>query len=350
MLKSLMDEKKRCPAAEPRDYCKLLYQSEFGAGHMAADAQTVLARLRDECAAVQADAESAEAPFTDVGGCLLRLHLRALPALKLRQETVAGLFAQACAPRGSVAGLEEKLKMLWENAAVLGLSPAALEEEIAPWREAGYPPLSHSQTYRDLYHPAYRLVPAAAARFLPLFQAVDELLRQRGNVRVAIDGNSGAGKSTLGALLAAVYGGNLYHMDDFFLPPRRKTAERLSQPGGNVDRERFQAEVLSHLGEPFSYRPWRCHEGALAAPVFVEPRAVEIVEGVYSLHPDLRDAYDLRVFLALDPKMQVERIRARSGEAMLQRFIAEWIPLENVYFARLAVRACCQLAFDVGAE
>ena len=139
-------------------------------------------------------------------------------------------------------------------------------------------------------------------------------------------------------------------MDDFFLPPRRKTAERLSQPGGNVDRERFQAEVLSHLGEPFSYRPWRCHEGALAAPVFVEPRAVEIVEGVYSLHPDLRDAYDLRVFLALDPKMQVERIRARSGEAMLQRFIAEWIPLENVYFARLAVRACCQLAFDVGAE
>ena len=48
MLKSLMDEKKRCPAAEVRDYCKLLYQSEFGAGHMAADAQTVLARLRDE--------------------------------------------------------------------------------------------------------------------------------------------------------------------------------------------------------------------------------------------------------------------------------------------------------------
>ena len=59
---------------------------------------------------------------------------------------------------------------------------------------------------------------------------------------------------------------------------------------------------------------------------------MEIVEGVYSLHPDLRDAYDLRVFLALDPKTQVERIRARSGEAMLQRFIAEWIPLEKRLF------------------
>ena len=78
MLKLLMDEKKRCPAAEARDYCKLLYQSEFGAGHMTADAQTVLARLRDACAAVKADAESAEAPFTDVGGGLLRLLKRNL--------------------------------------------------------------------------------------------------------------------------------------------------------------------------------------------------------------------------------------------------------------------------------
>ena len=173
-------------------------------------------------------------------------------------------------------------------------------------------------------------------------------MQERGGARVAIDGNSGAGKSTLGALLAAVYGGNLYHMDDFFLPQERKTAQRLAEPGGNVDRERFQAEVLSHLGAPFSYRPWRCHPGAFAAPVAASPRAVEIVEGVYSLHPDLRAAYDLRVFLAIAPRAQAERIRARSGEAMLKRFVSEWIPLENVYFDRLGVRECCQLVFSQG--
>ena len=69
-----------------------------------------------------------------------------------------------------------------------------------------------------------------------------------------------------------------------FPAPRRKTAERLSQPGGNVDEERFQAEVLSHLANPFP-PPWRCHEGALAAPVFVEPRAVEIVEAFTACIP-----------------------------------------------------------------
>ena len=347
MLEILLEEKKRHPAAEARDLCKLLYQSEFGAGHMAMDAEAGLARLRAECAACGAGEDE---PFTDVGGGLVRLHLRALPALKLRLETVNGLFARACAPRGSVAGLEAKLELLRANAARLGLNGETLEAELAAWRAAGYPALSHSRAYRDLYHPAYRLVPASARRFLALFQAIDAQLQRQGRARIAIDGNSGAGKSTLGALLAGVYGGNLYHMDDFFLPPQRKTRERLAEPGGNVDRERFFAEVLSRLGTAFSYRPWRCHEGALAAPVAVEPRAVEIVEGVYSLHPDLRNAYDLRVFLAIPPKAQAERIRARSGEAMLERFVREWIPLENAYFSHLGVRACCQLAFDGAAQ
>ena len=72
---------------------------------------------------------------------------------------------------------------------------------------------------------------------------------------------------------------------------------------------------------------------------------MEIVEGVYSLHPALRDAYDLRVFLAIEPEARRERIRIRSGEALLRRFQEKWIPLENAYFARLGVRECCQLVF-----
>lgn len=347
MLNILLEEKKRHPAAGVRDYCKLLYQSEFGAGHMVSGADASLERLRAECAACGV---GEDAPFTPVGGGLLRLHLRAIPSLGLRLETVNGLFLHACAPRGSVEGLESKLALLCENASMLGLDENALEAEIAPWRAAGYPALSHSEPYRVLYHPAYRLVPAEARRFLALFQRIDALLRDKGRARVAIDGNSGAGKSTLGALLAAVYGGNLYHMDDFFLPSERKTPERLAEPGGNVDRERFASEVLAHIGTAFSYRPWRCHPGKLDAPVSVVPRDVEIVEGVYSLHPDLRGAYDLRVFLSIGSDAQIARIRRRSGEALAKRFESEWIPLENVYFDHLGVRECCQLAFEAAPD
>ena len=41
----------------------------------------------------------------------------------------------------------------------------------------------------------------------------------------------------------------------------------------------------------------------------------------------------------------IERIRLRSGEAMLERFVREWIPLEDAYFERAGVRACCTFAF-----
>ena len=46
-------------------------------------------------------------------------------------------------------------------------------------------------------------------------------------------------------------------MDDFYLQPHQRTTKRLREPGGNVDYERFETEVLQPLltGEAFSYRP-----------------------------------------------------------------------------------------------
>ena len=342
MLDILLKEHARRPLACAQDYFKLIYQSEFGAGHMAPDPETSLERLRAECAQC---GRGEDEPFERIGGGCARLNLRALARLELRLQTVNGLFLCACAKKGSVEGLEAKVQALLQGAAALGLSASQLEHEAARWREAGYPAPSHSQQYRALYRPAYRLTPEMAERFAPLFQSIDRLLREKGSARVAIDGNSGAGKSTLGALLAQVYGANLYHMDDFFLPPQRKTKQRLAEPGGNVDWERFQREVLARMGAPFAYRPWNCHEAAPGEEVRVLPQSVEIVEGVYSLHPALRDAYDLRVFLGVDRVNQRLRIRSRSGEALYERFVSEWIPLEEAYFARANVRACCQLAF-----
>ena len=48
-------------------------------------------------------------------------------------------------------------------------------------------------------------------------------------VIVSIEGGAGSGKTTLAAALNKALGGNLYHMDDFFLPPHLRTAERLAQ-------------------------------------------------------------------------------------------------------------------------
>lgn len=324
----------RYPRMQCRDYLKLLYQSEFGGGHLIADPEKALAWLERESAEVE---HAPEVPFEDIGGGLLRMYL---PVNGISSRTALGLFMETCAPRGSLEGLNRKLDLLLE------MRPE-FADEIAQYRAEGCPAQRHSEEYRAAYSPAYRLVPEAAQRFLPLFQAIDRLLSEKPYVRIAIDGRCASGKSTLGALLQRVYGANLFHMDDYFLPFERKTPERLAEPGGNVDYERFYEEIASHAADSeIVFRPFDCSVQALGEPVNVTPKPLTVVEGSYALHPTLRDAYDLKVFLDIDAGRQSARILKRNGPEMHRLFINEWIPLENTYFDGLDIRSLADLGFD----
>lgn len=164
---------------------------------------------------------------------------------------------------------------------------------------------------------------------------------------LAVDGRCAAGKSTLARELAQRSGCAVIPMDHFFLRPEQRTEARFAEPGGNVDRERFLTDVLRPLraGEPFSYRPFDCRTLSLSAPVPVALARLCVVEGSYSCHPALRDAYDLTVFLDVSPDEQLRRIRVRNGEEGAQRFAERWIPLEERYFTELDVRAHCGLYY-----
>lgn len=180
---------------------------------------------------------------------------------------------------------------------------------------------------------------------------IDRLLDTQPRVIIAIDGRCGAGKSTLAARLAELCGGNVFHMDDFFLRPEQRRPERFAEPGGNVDRERFAAEVLAPLenGSRFSYRPFVCRNMALGDTVEVEPKTVSFIEGAYSMHPELAGAYDLTVFLSVSPELQHERIMRRNGERS-RDFFERWIPFEEKYFREMDVPARCGLIFEARDE
>ena len=87
---------------------------------------------------------------------------------------------------------------------------------------------------------------------------IDELIMQKEQVIVAIEGNCTAGKTTLAMKLEQLYDCNVFYMDDFFLRPKQRTLKRFAEVGGNVDYERFQEEVLLPLktGKAFTYRPF----------------------------------------------------------------------------------------------
>lgn len=176
---------------------------------------------------------------------------------------------------------------------------------------------------------------------------VERLLAEGRCAFVAIDGPCASGKTVFAASLHERFGGNVLHMDDFFLRPEQRTPERFAEPGGNVDRERFEAEVLKPLaaGKAVRYRPWDCHTGDFATSRSVEPAALTVVEGSYSMHPALRGYYDLTMRLIVDPSERLRRLEARNPR-MLQRFIDEWIPLENRYFESTNTQGSADLLVD----
>ena len=177
---------------------------------------------------------------------------------------------------------------------------------------------------------------------------IDDLLKTGNQIVIAIDGNCTAGKTTLASILEKEYNCNVFHMDDFFLRPQQRTAERYAQPGGNVDYERFQEEVMLPLktGKPFSYRPFSCKSFALSDAVQITPKQLNIVEGTYCQHPYFGDVYDLKLFLSVAPELQRERVFQRPQHVQ-GRFFTDWIPMEKLYFEFYQISAKADIRLDL---
>ena len=160
-------------------------------------------------------------------------------------------------------------------------------------------------------------------------------------ILIAIDGKSASGKTSLAGYLSQKIECNIFHADDFFLRPEQRTEERLREPGGNFDRERFLAEVLIPLtdgDEDIVYRKFDCHTMSLRPPVIMRQKRINIIEGAYSCHPELSDRYDLRIFLTISKEEQEERILKRNGREQWKIFHERWIPMEEKYFETFSIR------------
>ena len=170
----------------------------------------------------------------------------------------------------------------------------------------------------------------------------------REHVIIAIDGPSATGKTTFAKNIKKQFDCNVFHMDDFFLPPEKKTAERLATPGGNVDWERFKEQVLDKIrtNEPFTYDVYHCGTGDCTKSKVITPKRLNIVEGVYSMHPELREVYEYELFFDVSRPKQLDRIKKRSSEKMLKRFVEEWIPLEDLYFKTFNTKKEADFCFD----
>lgn len=361
MKKILLEHWNRYPKMEVADAVKLLYQSEFGGGHMIADPHKSLDFLEQEWSAKKAlsqpgkdreeDRENSPSSIYEyIGDGMYRMHLQALED-NISPKTLNQMFVlSAQSKSGTTESFEQKLKLLlaYCQSGELPFDEESVKSYLADYKKKGYPAVSHSMAFKEAYHPAYRIVEERFVRYYPTLRRIDMALKEKERqcqpeerqILVAIDGMCGSGKTTLGQLLSQVYDCNLFHMDDFFLRPEQKTADRMNQDGGNVDYERFKSEILDHISEShgLSYRVYDCKSQTLKETVTAPWKFLNIIEGSYSQHPYFGKIYDLRFFCETDGEEQLRRIRLRNGEKMAERFRTEWIPRENRYFKTFHIR------------
>jgi uridine kinase len=177
-------------------------------------------------------------------------------------------------------------------------------------------------------------------------------LRRVGRQRpycVALDGRSGAGKSTLAKRLADAMNATLLDGDGFFaggVAIRGDLPEHRARDCIDWRRQRAVLEAL-RAARTASYLAfdWQAFDGSLERePTVVEPRAVVIVDGVYSARPELADLLDLRVLLRVPD--DVRRVRLLAREQSLTDWERQWHEAEEWYFAHAAPPA----GFDVIVE
>ena len=320
----------RYPLMTEADVVKLFFQGSLGCGHLLGSEEDVTASIVREAQGVIPDASM---PLTeDLPGDYVRLYLAPAKAANLSPLWIARLMLLSSSAHQSREDVCRALASL-EDAELCG-SRQDFDVCCKQLRNEHFLP-SHSEQYRTAYAPAYRVISKETAKLLPALQVIAKKQQQKQRLLIAIDGPCASGKTTFSERLSFVLGhAPVVHMDDFYVPHAMKTPERLAQPGGNADIERFCEEVLHPLLQKghASYRPYSCHLDQLMEPVDVPEAAVTIIEGAYALHPKTSCPYDVAFFLTIPKDVQEQRIRRRNGDQGWAAFRDRWIPLEQQYF------------------
>ena len=182
-----------------------------------------------------------------------------------------------------------------------------------------------------------------------LFGKMEELRGTYNAFAVAIDGMAGAGKTTLAAYLSKKYGAPVVHLDDFRLPPAERPKGWETIPGGDVDFERFEEEIVAPWMEkrPLVYTTVDPVTGEMLDRRALPDGQMFLFEGTYIMHPIIRDFFDLRLFVRVGAEEQARRLAAakvRAGALPTETRL----DLERAYFDAYMTEALADGTLDGG--
>lgn len=164
---------------------------------------------------------------------------------------------------------------------------------------------------------------------------------------IGVAGGSGSGKTTFCERLLRTFSDNalILHCDDYYNPTDGMSDEGKAKINYDCPSAFDIGLLVSHIG---LLRSGMCVD----APVYdysvhnrksetrrISPVPVIIVEGLIIFAPnELRDAFDLKVFVDADEKVRLERriardmsVRARTRDSVVAQFNSTVKPMHEIY-------------------
>jgi uridine kinase len=165
-------------------------------------------------------------------------------------------------------------------------------------------------------------------------------------VLIAIDGAGGAGKSTLAKQIGEKCSdAAIIEMDNFYRPEEPSVRRAWTPHEGYqnfFDWKRLQDQVLKPLqsGRSPAYQEYDWIANRLNGWKNVPLSPIIIVEGVYTLRPELRSFYHISLFVETPKDMCISRLRSRTDA---EDDIQMWRAAEDWYFANIGPQKNCDL-------
>ncbi len=322
----------RYPKMTPQDAVKLVFQSEFGGGHLIINESYVRERLISEISDTLCDERIPTVEY--LGGDACRINLANLPS-GLSSETLLRIFIVSAEMfSGTEHAFESKLYEVYDliDEKYAKFSRFEYASYIEKYLSEGGGAVRHSLYYNAAYRPAYRVIHVAFVPLLPLLSEIDRRISRGEKPTVRIDGRCGSGKTTIASLIERIYGCGVVHTDDFY-PVWGSTDEPL-------EFDRLCSEVSDIIsGKSSSYGVFDCSVQSVTHEKTAKNDPFLCVEGSYSTHPKI-DFGDISVFVTVGQDTQLSRIASRDPDK-LEAFRTRWIPNEERYFAENSTEEKC---------
>lgn len=163
----------------PQDTVKLIFQSEFGGGHLIENEEAALEFLKKELDSVKKDPNVPTLEY--IGGSAYRINLANLPK-GLSPETLCRIFAVGAEMfHGSLSDYEEKLKLAlpFIKDGFTSFSYEEYSEFLRLYFKNGGGAVHHSAVYNAEYKAAYRVIHSDFVPLMNVFANIDSMPNEK---------------------------------------------------------------------------------------------------------------------------------------------------------------------------